>query len=779
METSSVKRNAGIVPGSRRLSAEISRYSHTPMARRWWSVALVLATLWAGPNGSVAALGQPSDQVVQVVGEVVDPTGAAIPHARVELSAAPNGPATVVQTESDGRFSAIPPRIASRGGPTRIRATAPGFSPLEHVLADAASPLRLVLQPAPLFESVNVTSSRTETPRADPTVTMSVLTTADLESRAAVTLDDALKLVPGFTLFRRTSSRVSNPTAQGVTVRGLGGTGSSRSLVLADGLPLNDAFGGWVYWDKLPQAAIERVEVLRGSGSDLYGADAVGGVVQILTRHPDRLAVQAWAEGGTLGTGRLSLFAGGRPRGWSFTAAGEWFTTDGYILVARGERGPIDTEFGSTHRSLLGSLGRQASNGWRVEGGANIFTEDRKNGTPVVFNATASRRGWLEAAGGLRGGLLSARVHYGTQGYDQSFSAVALDRRSEDLNRLQRIPTQVVGLGAQWVRPHGRHTWLFGAEGKFIDGRTQETRLAQGRVLGFTDDGGEQQTGSVFVQDTWAMHNRFTVVSGAHADAWHTKANNTSYDETLGAFNPRVSAAWVLSPLVSLRGSVYGAFRAPTLNELYRGFRTGNTQVQPNEALKPERLTGADWGLLVTRGAVSGRATLFWNALHDVITNVTLSRTPALITQQRQNADRVRSAGVELEAGWQHGAWATTVTAAIVDARFTGESAVRDNRVPQVPEAQFGWDLRYTRGGWTGSGQLRVTGRQFEDDLNLLTLRRATVMDLMVTRRVTSTTHTFLAVENAFDAEYDVGRTPILTVGLPRTVRGGVRIGWR
>jgi len=744
-----------------------------------------------------------------VAGEVVDSTGAPVPNASVQIGRVhirdprgrgePEGDdqadtVVTVITAFSGEF-----KVASRAnlanaaatgaglteavlspGAHRVTVSARGFAPLSQTVSlPLNGPLRLVLWPESIVETVNVTSSRTDTPRVDPTATMSVLTTADLESRAAVTLDDALKLVPGFTLFRRTSSRVSNPTAQGVTLRGLGGTGSSRSLVLADGLPLNDAFGGWVYWDKLPQAAIERVEILRGSGSDLYGADAVGGVVQILTRRPDRLTGQVLAERGTLGTGRLSVFAGARPHGWSYTAAGEWFATDGYILVAREQRGPIDTVFGSDHRSLLGTIGRHGDSGWRVEGGVNVFSEDRRNGTPAAFNATASHRAWADLAGGARGGLFSARIYSGSQGYDQSFSSVAADRRSEDQNRLQRIPTQVIGLGAQWVRPVGRQTWLVGAEGKFIEGRTQETRLAQGRVLSDTDDGGEQQTGSVFVQGTWTAHDRLTLVAGAHADGWHTKANNTSYDRTLAAFNPRVSAAWIVSPIATIRGSVYGGFRAPTLNELYRGFRTGNTQVSPNEALEPERLTGTDWGVVLAHGNVSGRATVFWNVLDDVITNVTLSRTPTLITQQRQNADRVRSAGVELEAGWQSGAWATTLTAAVVDARFAGEGAVRNNRVPQVPRAQLGVDIRFARHGWTASGQFRVTGQQFEDDLNLLLLRRATVVDLMATRTVTSILRAFVGVENLLDAEYDVGRTPILTVGLPRVVRGGVRLVWR
>ena len=67
-------------------------------------------------------------------------------------------------------------------------------------------------------------------------------------------LDDALRFVPGFTLFRRTGSRVANPTAQGVTLRGLGGSGASRALVLDDGMPMNDPFGGWVYWGRVPRA---------------------------------------------------------------------------------------------------------------------------------------------------------------------------------------------------------------------------------------------------------------------------------------------------------------------------------------------------------------------------------------------------------------------------------------------------------------------------------------------------------------------------------------------
>src|SRR5207237_7100308 len=168
--------------------------------------------------------------------------------------------------------------------------TARGVAPSQTRVPAGARTVDVTLQPAPFFEAVNVTSSRTDIARSDPTSTVTVMSSSELLSSGPATIDDALKAIPGFTLFRRTSSRNANPTAQGVALRGVGGSSPSRSLVLADGMPLNDAFGGWAFWDKVPQAAIDRIEVDRGSGGDLYGADALGGVIQRLTVRPARAA---------------------------------------------------------------------------------------------------------------------------------------------------------------------------------------------------------------------------------------------------------------------------------------------------------------------------------------------------------------------------------------------------------------------------------------------------------------------------------------------------------
>src|SRR5688500_16580004 len=163
---------------------------------------------------------------------------------------------------------------------------------------------------AQLSETITVTATRTETRVADTPASVVVLSREALEASAAPTLDDALRQVAGFTLFRRTGSRVANPTSQGVTLRGVGASGASRALVLDDGVPLNDPFGGWIYWGRVPRASLDRVEVLRGGASDLYGSSAMGGVVQFIRRKSPGLDVEMSA--GSHDTATASLFAGAR-----------------------------------------------------------------------------------------------------------------------------------------------------------------------------------------------------------------------------------------------------------------------------------------------------------------------------------------------------------------------------------------------------------------------------------------------------------------------------------
>ncbi|HXH07277.1 MAG TPA: TonB-dependent receptor plug domain-containing protein, partial [Vicinamibacterales bacterium] len=242
---------------------------------------------------------------VRLEGVVLDSSGAAVPDARVTVGTAA-GPVEG-RTDATGRF-ALDVDLA---GPVRLVVRAPGFADTTAVVTPADPRVRVVLLPAGFSETITVTAARSDAPRLESPASTTVLTAPALLSAAALAVDDALREVPGFSLFRRSSSRVANPTAQGASLRGMSASGASRTLVLADGVPLNDPFGGWVYWNRIPLAALDRVEVVRGAASELYGSDALGGVIQLFTREPSRRVVHAIAEAGGLGTSRLSAYAGG------------------------------------------------------------------------------------------------------------------------------------------------------------------------------------------------------------------------------------------------------------------------------------------------------------------------------------------------------------------------------------------------------------------------------------------------------------------------------------
>jgi outer membrane receptor protein involved in Fe transport len=732
--------------------------------------ALVIAALTSAPLAA-----QSPDLLT---GRVTDPSGASVPNAAVRIEISGNIVAET-QTDANGRFE-VP--VTADTARTVVIAV-PGFALSTTSAAAGVRTVEVTLEPAPLFESVNVTSSRGEVARVDPTSTVTVISSNDLLTSAPMTIDDALKAVPGFTLFRRTSSRNANPTAQGVALRGVGGTSPSRSLVLADGMPLNDAFGGWVFWDKVPQAAIDRIEVNRGSGSDLYGADALGGVIQVLTVRPNRPVGRVLVEGGSLGTGSVSLFGGARAGDWRYSGAGEWFTTDGYIPIAEKQdpgiapRGPVDTNLGSTHRSAQGFAGYQTSTGWRFDISGNVFSEDRDNGTPLSINSTDSKHATLDTTGRLAGGVFTVRGWGGTQRYNQTFTTVNALRTAETFIRDQHVPTDFGGGGGQWLRAWGTHTVLVGAEGRYVKGRSIETPFAQGLPLATTAAGGDDRRWSGFVQDTWQANERLTLVFGAHGDTWRVKSNQTGSTKSSQAFNPRAAAAYRINELVTVRGAVYHGFRAPTLNELYRNFSAGSTLTRANEALDPERMTGGDLGVLVGTGHASARITGFWNRLDDAITAITLSSTPTQIIRQRANADRVQANGLELEGNLRVTSGVSLdASTGITRVHFTGNTSLNGNRVPQVPSYNAAAGVRYGRQPWTASAQLRVTGPQFEDDQNVFTLRRATVVDIFAGRTIARSISAFFAVENLFDSIYDVGRTPVLTTGLPRSARVGIRM---
>jgi outer membrane receptor protein involved in Fe transport len=733
-----------------------------------------------------------------VTGVVSDQMNSPIPKAQVSLRTASSLTVQTI-TDADGRFSFE--AVDDGEGTLTVRAS--GFAQAERswsATKGEASELVIILAPAPLAEQVTVTAARTETRLGETATSVAVLTTEELSDTAAVTLDDALRQVPGFQLFRRSGSRTSNPTSQGVSLRGVGASGASRAVVLSDGVPLNDPFGGWVYWGRVPRAAVSRVEILRGGASSLYGSDALGGVVNVITREPTSPVLSLELSYGNQQTPDATLFAGGQRGRWRASISTEMFGTDGYIPVTENERGRVDTLAGSRRSAFDLKLEREITKTLTVFARVSYYGEARTNGTPLQTNRTHLRQ--FSAGGDWRSarfGDLSARAYGGTQLFDQNFTAVAADRNSETLTRVQRVPAQVAGLGLQWSRALGaRQTFVAGLEGREVRGTSDELAFTQGKPSANLSAGGRERSAGLFVEDLLRVTPRLLLTGGARFDRRRdyaaqsaTRPVNQSSAGTLTlfpdrietAFSPQLSALYQLNRHVSLNASGYRAFRAPTLNELYRSFRVGNVSTQANERLRAERLTGGEVGVGFTafQNKFSARSTMFWTEITRPIANVTLSTSPALITRQRQNLGRTRSRGVELEVDERltnrldiSGGYLfadATVTS------FPANTALEGLRIPQVARHQLTFQLRYTNPKRATLGlQGRFTGAQFDDDQNLFLLKRYFTLDALASRRVARGLELFAAAENLFNDRYQIARTPVTTLGTPLIVRIGLRL---
>jgi outer membrane receptor protein involved in Fe transport len=217
------------------------------------------------------------------------------------------------------------------------------------------------------------------------------------------------------------------------------------------------------------------------------------------------------------------------------------------------------------------------------------------------------------------------------------------------------------------------------------------------------------------------------------------------------------------------------------LNELYRSFRVGNVLTLANENLRAERLTSGEAGGRVTllNQKIEFRGTFFWNRVDRPVANVTLQTTPALITRQRQNLGRTQSNGLELQADMtlsRH--WSLSAGYLLADATvvtFPPNRALEGLLVPQVPRNQFTFQTRYANPIVTVGFQGRAASSQFDDDQNLFRLGPYFSLDAFASRRVNGKLDLFCALENVFNQRYEVGKTPVTTLGPPIQVRAGLR----
>ena len=756
----------------------------------------ILAILFAHLIALQASAWQQDGRHFRVEGVVKDENGA--PIARAEITIDQAGPRIRTVTDNEGRF--VFEDIGERSGRMTVRAAGFGAHEIEWKAEGGKASLDIKLSPARVAEEITITAARTETRVGDTPSSITLISRETLNTTGALALDDALRQVPGFSLFRRSGSRYANPTSQGVSLRGVGPSGASRAAVLVDGIPLNDPFGGWVYWTRVPRETIQRIEVLRGGASSLYGTDALGGVVNIITRKPSNNVLSFDASFGNQFTPSSSVFAAGRLGQWGAMLGLQNFHTDGYIVVDEKERGKIDTPAASEGYDVDLTLDRKIGELGRAFVRGSLFGEARDNGTPLQTNRTHVRQIAVGADWESKPvGVFSVRGFGGSEVFDQYFTSIAADRNSESLTRSQRSPSQQTGMTAQWSRSAGSlQTFVAGVDARQVRGASDELAFVAGKVTSGVGAGGREALIGVFGEDIIRITPKWFVTAGVRFDRWRNydaasttkplavpgKAVVTVFpDREETAVSPRLSVLNKLTENVSLIASFYRSFRVPTLNELYRSFRVGNVLTLANDKLTAEHLTGGEGGASFNalNHKLNGRAIFFWSEVEDPVANVTLTVTPALITRQRQNLGSTRSRGIEADA---EARLSRTITVSggyeFLDATvlsFPKNTALEGLWIPQVPRHQLTFQTRYSDPSiFNFAFQGRFSSRQFDDDQNQFVLNRYFTLDALASKAIGKGIELFAAAENLFNQKYDTGRTPVRTTGPGILARFGIRV---
>lgn len=576
-----------------------------------------------------------------------------------------------------------------------------------------------------------------------------------LQKLPGLNLDDRLRLVPGFSLFRRTNSITANPTTQGVSLRGLGSTGASRTLVLWDGVPVNSPFGGWVYWTRISPDQLERIEVTRSAATSIFGDRAMGGTVGLFSRTPGPRAGRVSYEGGNWNTHDLSG-NGGLPlgRGWSLSGAGRGFTTDGWLIVPASFAGAVDRP---ANVRFAGGTARAdwAGAADRLFFRFDMLAEERGNGTELQRNSTSL--GTIAAhyarSFGSNWGLSTTAFH-NREEFRASFSAIAANRQTERLTSLQSVPAEGTGFAGFFHRNGSGWNLLAGGDFHRAEGYSREQLFPAGSRVG----GGVQLQSGLFAQGDYRLGFARLYGGLRRHDTGTTTFWSPSGGVALGGDNWRLYA------------SANRAFRAPTLNELFREFRAGNAVTLANPNLRPETLRGFEAGGSFHYRRWRLSATGFDNDLADLIVNVTRSSTPVLITRQRDNAGSARVRGAEAALTGEFGPWLAEFSWLLADSRFS-----TGLRVPQIPKNQGNALLTWRRKNTLVTGGIRASSLQLEDDLNRFILPGFAVWHLSARQPLAAGLTATFVLENAFGREVVAGFSPTPILGAPRQIRAGLR----
>lgn len=632
----------------------------------------------------------------------------------------------------------------------------------------------------------------------DPALSTGIYATTTLERETIIAspsgrIEDVLRNVAGFQQFRRSDSRSSNPSAQGVTLRALGGNATSRALVLLDGVPLADPFFGYIPLSAIAPETLGTIRVTRGGGSGPFGAGALAGTIDMESAEPGAggpfLGSAAVNDRGeTEASGVLTQRLG---RGFA-TASGRWDRGQGFFTTPEDQRVPATAR--AAFESWNAALRAVAPLTDTVEVQARVaaFRDARTLRFEGADSTSDGEEASIRFVG--RGSWQFDALAY-VQARDFSNIVISSTRFTPTLDQ-RRTPSTGIG-GKFELRPPllEGHDIRIGADYRRADGELQEEALnaVSGAITERRRAGGATSNLGLFIEDDWQIGpltingglraDRTTITDGFYRAVTANGAPVSSLvapDRSDWAVNWRAGALFYATRRLDLRAAAYTGLRLPTLNELYRPFVVFPVVTEANAALENERLEGFEIGFdWQPVNAVVIAVTAFDNEVENAIANVTIG--PNL--RRRANLPAIKARGIEASVAAKFGAVSLDAGLAWTDAEVRGEGTSADldgNRPAQTPEfaatLTLGWE---PAPGWRIAGTLRHVSAQFEDDRELDSLPPATTIDAFLAVPLAGKLSLVARAENLTDEEIVTrNQGGSIDLGVPRTFWLGLRYGF-
>jgi len=645
------------------------------------------------------------------------------------------------------------------------------------------------------LDQVVVTATKTQKKIKDVPVVVQVITREEMDKKHVQNVDDALKGVSGIMIKRNNGLTSSEPT---VIMRGFKQRGI---LVLVDGQSQNDGYNGQITWSQVPIENIERIEIVKGPGSALYGSNAQGGVINIITKSKPanetvlKLGIgshgednKAFSHSGS--TGKIDYFVDyAKIKSNGFISA-YLSDKDNYRGHQTGDQehasGKVTYHFDENSRLSISS--NEGNSAYDYELGTDQGNK-KSRGLTIDYQSKVNDK-------------LNYQITWGEKKTDNwYYSGYSSTKTKQSLtHQSNKFETNDGDTHFNW-QIDDKNLLTIGYAFRKEDGRAYDerglTKFYPEYTWGFlkSEDqidrkaGGKTKSDSFYFQDEHKLDEKLTSFIGGRYTKWETSGGWNSYRATTSSdpistqyndreatnFSGKMGMVYKADGKTTWKFNVGQGFRTPTFYELFRSSQdsTTGTITTSNPDLKPEKSTSYDlnWDYQVDSKTMLS-ASCFYTQLKDAITTMEYSvidgyvpnigTLPGVTKEKRQsNADRAVMKGFELGLNKQLSkTWSSFINYTYTDAQITeseNPAAIVGKQMTDIPKHMFNFGFDYNNKKWKGN----ITGRKISDTKDdgaqsgkYGSYDPVFLVDMKVSYLVDKNSTISLSVDNLFDREY-------------------------